>query len=489
MNRRSIFALAILLLIGVCTTPVQAQTGGPGSQETASQMSVHIVQRGDTLFSIARKYGLTANALAHTNGIPDPRRIFVGQRLVIPDGRANVGVTETVPYIVQAGDTLASIARRYHTTWQTLTQVNGLLSPNVVYSGQVIQLPSSGNPVDDGVATEAPANGGVAYIVRPDDTLFRIALHYGVSPWTLAAISQVANPALLYPGQELGIPGEGPGTLPEPFAAVRVQPLPVSQGTTLVITVDTTESVTLEGELLEHPVRFGQQGNTYYGLVGVHVFTEPGLYELELKAVDGQGRDTAVTTGVIVESGRFGHERIDVPASRTDLLDPAAIAADRERLETLRTTFTPERHWTTPLQRPCAGTISSYFGTHRSYSGGPYTSYHSGVDFRAPTGTPVQAPAGGTVILAGPLTLWGNAVLIDHGWGLVTGYGHLSAVEVETGQEVQTGETIGRVGSTGLSTGAHLHWEVWVGGNSVNGLQWLEESYPWSESEWLAIGG
>ena len=263
----------------------------------------------------------------------------------------------------------------------------------------------------------------------------------------------------------------------------------MSQGTTLVITVETTEPVTLEGELLGQKVRFGQEANTYYGLVGVHVFTEPGLYELELKAVDRRGRDTAVTTGVIVESGRFGHERIDVPASRTDLLDPAAIAADRERLEVLRYTFTPERRWTTPLQRPCAGTISSYFGTHRSYSGGPYTSYHSGVDFRAPTGTPVQAPAGGTVILAGPLTLWGNAVLIDHGWGLVTGYGHLSAIEVETGQEVQSGDVVGRVGSTGLSTGAHLHWEVWVGGNSVNGLQWLEAFYPWSDPEWLAVGG
>jgi len=141
------------------------------------------------------------------------------------------------------------------------------------------------------------------------------------------------------------------------------------------------------------------------------------------------------------------------------------------------------------MQRPCVGTISSYYGTHRAYNGGPYTSYHSGVDFRAPGGTPVHASAGGIVVLADPLALWGNAVVIDHGWGVLTGYGHLSTIEVQVGQQVSQGDLIGKVGNTGLSTGAHLHWEMWVGGNSVSGLQWLEEFYPWPAPEWLAIGG
>ena len=140
-----------------------------------------------------------------------------------------------------------------------------------------------------------------------------------------------------------------------------------------------------------------------------------------------------------------------------------------------------------PFQRPCVGAISAYFGAHRSYNGGPYTSYHSGVDFRAPTGTPVHASAAGTVVLAEPMVLWGNAVVVDHGWSVLTGYGHLSTIEVQVGQQVAPGDLIGRVGSTGLSTGAHLHWETWVGGNSVNGLQWLEEFYPWPGQ--LAIGG
>jgi murein DD-endopeptidase MepM/ murein hydrolase activator NlpD len=68
----------------------------------------------------------------------------------------------------------------------------------------------------------------------------------------------------------------------------------------------------------------------------------------------------------------------------------------------------------------------------------------------------------------------GNAVLIDHGWGLVTGFWHLSSTNVEIGQAVTKGEIIGKVGNTGLSTGSHLHWETWVNGVSVDGKQWLD---------------
>lgn len=489
MSRKVVVVLAILLWIGASVAVVQAQSGGPSSQVAAPQMTVHIVQRGETLFSIAQQYGLTVEAVAHTNGIADPRQIYVGQRLVISGGQGDANTAETTPYMIQAGDTLASIARRYLTTWQTLIQVNGLLSPDVIYPGQVIQVPTLNKPAGEEEVAHPPISGGVAYIVRPDDTLLRIALRYGVSPWTLAAISHVANPALLYPGQELTIPGAGPGSLPEPFVSVEVRPLPVPQGTTLVVTVHTTGPVTLDGSLFGQDVRFAEEAGTYYGLVGVHVFTEPGLYELELRAVDSQGRNTVITTGVIAENGQFAHERIDLPASRASLLDPAAIAADRERLDVLRRTFTPQRYWTTPFQRPCAGTVSSYFGTHRAYSDGPYTSYHAGVDFRAPGGTPVYAPAGGVVVLADPLVLLGNAVVIDHGWGVLTVYGHLSAIEVQAGQQVSQGDPIGKVGNTGLSTGAHLHWEMWVSGNSVNVLQWLEEFYLWPAPTWVAVGG
>jgi len=491
VSKKIVFVLIVLSLVGALTASVQAcpeRNRSAQSGEPLPQVAMHIVQRGETLFSIAQRYGLTADGVAHANGIPDPCQIYVGQRLAIPGGEMGNSAQDITPYVVQAGDTLSSISRRYRTTWQILAQVNGLLSPNSIYAGQIIQVPAPNVLADDATARQ-PAGWGTLYVVRPDDTLFHVALRYDVSPWTLASASRLANPSLIYPGQELVIPSDEMGLLLDPFILVQVQPLPVAQGMPMLIAVHTTKPVVLEGKLFEQNVRFAEESGVYYGLVGVHAFTEPGLYQLELTAMDDAGHRTAINTGIIVQSGDFGYERIDLPASRSNLLDPTVIATEHEHLNALRSTFTPERHWVTPFQRPCVGAISSYFGTHRAYSNGPYTSYHSGIDFRAPTGTPVYAPAGGTVVLTEPLVIRGNAVIIDHGWGVLTGYWHLSVSAVQVGQQVKRGDLIGKVGNTGLSTGAHLHWEVWTGGNSVNGLQWLDESSIAPESEWRAIGG
>jgi murein DD-endopeptidase MepM/ murein hydrolase activator NlpD len=407
---------------------------------------------------------------------------------VIPEVGDGTGTQELVPYVVQTGDTVTSIARRYGTTWKALVHVNRMLSPSTLYTGQVIQVPRVSSLSDDRVALSRTGLGSV-FVVRSDDTLQRIGLRHGVSPWVLARVNQLTNPAMVYPGQELFIPGEGAGPLPAPFVSIEVQPLPIAQGSTAMISVLTTEPVTLEGRLFDQDVNFAEQAGVYHGLAGVHVFTEPGLYKLTLNATGGDGETTALTTEVVVVEGAFGYERIDLPAERAALLAPDIIAKERERLDTVRYMFSRERYWETPFERPCVGTITAYFGTHRAYNDGPYTSYHTGVDFRAPGGTPVYAPTPGTVVLAEPLTVRGNTILIDHGWGVLTGYWHLSSIDVQVGQFVEQGDMLGRVGNTGLSTGAHLHWETWVGGTSVNGLQWLEESFPWSASEGLATGG
>ncbi len=479
IDKKTIVLLIALLLIAASAAPVQAQASEP------PPTTVHVVERGETLLSIAQEYGTTVDAITHTNGITDPRNIYVGQNLVIPAGGTETGTMEVVPYVVQAGDTVSSIARRYGTTWQTLVHINALLSPNSIYPGLVIQVPRVA-PTSEMRVAFPRTTGGLIYAVRPDDTPSRIALRYDISPWTLAANNDPTRLTLIYPGQDLVVPGEDAGPLPAPFRVIEVQPLPVTQGTTMVVAVYTTEPVRLQGRLFDQDVYFAEEGNVYYGMVGVHVFTEPGMYELTLTAWDSDGHSTSLTTEAIVTAGRFGYERIDLPPS-----DPTSISNAYERINAVRYTFNPERYWTPPFQRPCGGAISAYFGTRRAYRGGSYETgdYHHGVDFRAPGGTPVHAAAAGTVALAELIPLYGNMVIIDHGWGVFTGYGHLSSIEVKVGQQVAVGDIVGKVGSTGSSTGAHLHWEVWVGGNSVDGLQWLEESFPWPGTEELATGG
>ena len=90
----------------------------------------------------------------------------------------------------------------------------------------------------------------------------------------------------------------------------------------------------------------------------------------------------------------------------------------------------------------------------------------------------ILAPAAGTVVFAGPMTVRGNATMMDHGWGVYTGYLHQSEILVKVGDKVTPGQVIGLVGGTGRVTGPHLHWEVWVGGVQVDPLEWLETVFP-----------
>ena len=112
---------------------------------------------------------------------------------------------------------------------------------------------------------------------------------------------------------------------------------------------------------------------------------------------------------------------------------------------------------------PVEGETTDSFGYRRNPFGGGGSEFHPGQDIAAPRGTPVVAPADGTVVEAGWKNGYGQTVVIDHGNGLTTRYGHLSKIEVAAGQEVRRGEGLGQVGSTGRSTGPHLHYEVRVG--------------------------
>ena len=127
-----------------------------------------------------------------------------------------------------------------------------------------------------------------------------------------------------------------------------------------------------------------------------------------------------------------------------------------------------------PLRKPLRGELqmTSTFGYRTDpFLGRP--ALHSGVDLREEWGTPVHATAAGVVTTAGPSGGYGNMVEVDHGGGLSTRYGHLSAISVSPGQQVSPGAVLGRVGSTGRSTGPHLHYEVRIDGEAVDPSRFL----------------
>jgi murein DD-endopeptidase MepM/ murein hydrolase activator NlpD len=119
--------------------------------------------------------------------------------------------------------------------------------------------------------------------------------------------------------------------------------------------------------------------------------------------------------------------------------------------------------------------VTDTFGGRRDPFGGGGSEFHSGQDIRAPRGTPVYASANGVVTLAGTQNGYGNVVVIDHGHGLTTRYAHLSEIDATLGQELRRGELVGLVGSTGRSTGPHLHYEVRINDVAVNPGHYLPQ--------------
>jgi murein DD-endopeptidase MepM/ murein hydrolase activator NlpD len=129
-----------------------------------------------------------------------------------------------------------------------------------------------------------------------------------------------------------------------------------------------------------------------------------------------------------------------------------------------------------PSTWPVDGRLMSYFGNRSDPFSGE-GAFHAGIDISVPTGTPVQATAAGTVMLAEWAGQYGRMVIIDHGGGVQTYYAHMSRLDVIEGQWVHRGEIIGKSGSTGRATGAHLHYEVRRRGTPVNPSQFLRASY------------
>jgi len=163
------------------------------------------------------------------------------------------------------------------------------------------------------------------------------------------------------------------------------------------------------------------------------------------------------------------------PALPLDEMGLATLTAKTNRLEEdLRSyeAILRERGYT-PSVWPVDGTLEGGFGGRRNPFGGPGWEFHSGQDIEAPWGAPVIAGASGKVSFVGWQNGYGQLVIVDHGGGLSTRYGHLSHIDVELNQTVSRAQLLGKVGSTGRSTGPHLHYEVRINDQPVNPLQYL----------------
>ena len=383
---------------------------------------------------------------------------------------------ETV-YTVQAGDTLSHIAAKYNVGMTKLATYNGLADPNLILVGQQLSIPGA----DNGNATGAAASTQ-SYTVQAGDTLFQIAGRFGLRVARLAEANDISNADWIEVGQVLTIPAAAqavaPSSLPYPFEKIALSEPYIAQGRTLVVYVTLSAPADLSAQFDGRPVFLSGDGLNYWGIVGIHALSETGAYNLVFRAALPDGNEYSATYPVVVTAGPYGVETIKVSPDREGLLDADVIRAEMDKLKLIWNQVTPYKLWDGPFIYPVADPrVTSPFGTRRSYGGGPINGYHAGTDFGG-SGNPIYAPAAGVVVLAEKLNVRGNAVLIDHGMGLYSGYWHQSESVVHVGQQIARGDLIGYIGNTGLVTGPHLHWEMRLGGIAVEPLQWVEEEIP-----------
>lgn len=267
-----------------------------------------------------------------------------------------------------------------------------------------------------------------------------------------------------------------------PTLTLRLDPPIAAQGRTQLVAVRVSEPVSvLTATLQGRPLTLARAGDDYWAVLGVAAGAPPTATVLSFAAVDTVGHRTQVTATHAITLYTYPEEylkgdSVDLPPEKEALLQYGAseIAA----LDKVFAGVSAEPLWQGRFGMPLVGRQTSPFAIRRSYNGGPLDSYHGGVDIAGSTGDPVAAANRGRVVLAEALKVRGGAVIIDHGLGVFSCYYHLSRINVKVGQVVEKGQTVGLVGTEGLSTGPHLHWELRVTGSAVDPLAWTQRQYP-----------
>jgi murein DD-endopeptidase MepM/ murein hydrolase activator NlpD len=259
---------------------------------------------------------------------------------------------------------------------------------------------------------------------------------------------------------------------------VRISDPAPKQGSLGVVEVRSeTALASVEGFFAGDELHFWHDADArvFQALVGVDLYKIPGATALRARAFPESGSAVECRLDIRITDGDFPVQRLKVAPMYVDPSPGDMARSQREQAE-LRNLFsstTPERLWQNGFRTPVPGfDASGSFGKRRVFNDKP-RSPHSGEDFGAPAGTPVLAPARGRVVLAKSLFFLGNTVILDHGFGLFSFYGHLNAIEVELGKLVEEGAVLGKVGATGRVTGPHLHWGARLGDARVNPMDLL----------------
>jgi len=423
----------------------------------AANYKVYRIRKGDTLWDIAHKFSVDVKRLMKINGLNASTILRPGHRIKIPiikSGKKTRMKTDTInkdmrSYTIRKGDTLWDIAHRFGVPVKELLRLNHITNSRRLKPGDVIVLPTHlGTSTHFSARVKkqvkkTPHNSRtkeIVYVLKSGDTLWDIARRYHVSVRQLMVVNSIVNPNRLRPGTKIRITSKGYVSKKLQYIRYRLKPgdnpwiiarrFHVSFSKLLALNHIKSPRTMQIGQLILVPVSPGLKFSNGNVVSNVHSKGYRTKMSGFLKRVSVLSRHVGV--------GKFV--------------------------------------W------PTSGKITSGFGWRRN----PFRRYrwefHPGIDIATYLGRPVVAADRGKVVYSGWMGGYGRMVIIDHGGGWVTTYGHLHRIYVKKGQWVYRGQKVGSVGSTGRSTGPHLFFEIYYRGRALNPLKVLRYRYVSSKS-------
>ncbi|MGD8718122.1 MAG: peptidoglycan DD-metalloendopeptidase family protein [Candidatus Zixiibacteriota bacterium] len=265
------------------------------------------------------------------------------------------------------------------------------------------------------------------------------------------------------------------------------EPPRVDQGRVLIVHLKANKKLyDVEGRLWEQEFPFFKTDEGFTSIVGVRASCPDGDYPVVVTGYDAYDEAVELKGTVTVADGGYIKEHITITSpSKKKIFDPALEEKkmlEYRKVQSIITRKRDEQLWAGPFLRPAEGRMTSPFGTYRTFSTGG-EERHLGTDIANKEGTPIRAANRGEVMLAEDLIVRGKAVIVDHGRGVFSIYNHLSDVAVEPGERVEKGQVIGYMGSTGLATGSHLHWEMRVFKWVVDPMEWTDRTFTYRSPE------
>jgi len=395
----------------------------------AADHDMHIVKKGETLWSIAQKYNLSVNQILATNNIANSELISIGQEMKISSPENAVAETnivnqtvidkknnnindninqpenvEPIVYPVKAGDNLWNISRKYGVSVEVIIDINNLRDKDLLSLGQKLEIPAIGGGVSNTNQKQEPTI--ITYTVVKGDTLWSISQRYDVKMNTIISTNNLKEISRLSIGQKLKLP------------------------------ITNMHIAKAEGYNQEAAA----EEIIYYVKKGESLWSISREYNVKLESIIAAN---SITDASKISTGQ--QLRIpNVPGARSNIGNFI---------------------W------PVRGRITSPYGM-RVISG--RKDFHAGIDIGGPTGTNIVAAESGRVSYAGYMRGFGNVIVLSHDGGYSTVYGHNSVNLVKKGQYVKRGSVIGKVGRTGNATGPHLHFEIRLSGKPVNPLPYLK---------------